>query len=157
MGRADETNPDLRASDAERDAVASELGQHFQDGRLDQAEFDVRLGAAMAAKTRGDLDALLADLPHGPAGQPGRAISWPGQATAPGARPWPPAQPGLSLGRSAAVTMLPLLVAVAVVGGLVGGGWHHGWPFAPFGFLWLIVPILIVRAWVRGGRRRQWR
>jgi hypothetical protein len=55
------------------------------------------------------------------------------------------------------LAVLPLLVAVAVVGGLFSGGWHHGWPFAPFGFLWLIVPILVGRAWARSGRRRQWR
>ena len=36
-------HPDLRVSDAERDAVVTELGEHFQQGRLDQAEFDERL------------------------------------------------------------------------------------------------------------------
>jgi len=53
--------------------------------------------------------------------------------------------------------VLPLLVAVAVFGGLFSGGWHHGWPFAPFGFLWLIVPILVAGGRARSGRRRQWR
>jgi Domain of unknown function (DUF1707) len=36
-------DPDLRVSDAERDAVVTELGEHFQQGRLDQAECDERL------------------------------------------------------------------------------------------------------------------
>src|SRR5215467_13516985 len=95
MARADGNNPDLRASDAERDAVASELGQHFQDGRLDHAELDERLGAAMAAKTQRDLEALLEDLPPGAADQPtGRImITEPGQAAAPGSRSWHSAQP----------------------------------------------------------------
>jgi len=54
----------IRISDAERSAVAELLGQHYADGRLDQAEFDERVGRAMAAKTRGDLTGLFDDLPE---------------------------------------------------------------------------------------------
>jgi hypothetical protein len=66
----------IRVSDAERNAVVELLGQHYADGRLDQAEFDERVGRAMAAKTRGDLEGLFDDLPdlgHGvpSAGGPG--------------------------------------------------------------------------------------
>jgi hypothetical protein len=53
----------LRVSDAERQAVADRLGEHFADGRLDQAEFDDRVGRAMNAKTRADLSGLFDDLP----------------------------------------------------------------------------------------------
>jgi DUF1707 SHOCT-like domain len=53
----------LRVSDVERNAVAERLATHYSDGRLDQAEFDERVGRAMAAKTRGDLDGLFDDLP----------------------------------------------------------------------------------------------
>ena len=52
----------LRASDAEREAVAGRLGEHYAAGRLDRAEFDDRVGRAMRAKTRADLSGLLADL-----------------------------------------------------------------------------------------------
>ena len=62
-GRADDINPGMRVSDAERNAVAERLAQNYGEGRLDQAELDDRLGRAMSAKTRADLDALLADLP----------------------------------------------------------------------------------------------
>jgi hypothetical protein len=157
MAPADRKNLDLRVSDAERDAVASELGQHFQDGRLDQAEYDERLTAALTAKTRRDLDELLTDLPQASEGQQGWAASEPDQAGAPGAAPWRSAPPGLTRGRPRVLALLPLLVAAVVIGGLLTGGWQQGWPFPPFGFLWLIVPILLVRTWVRGGRRRQWR
>jgi hypothetical protein len=59
----------IRVSDAERNTVAELLGQHYADGRLDQAEFDDRIGRTMAAKTRGDLAGLFDDLPEtGPAG-----------------------------------------------------------------------------------------
>jgi DUF1707 SHOCT-like domain len=54
----------LRVSDAERQAVTDRLAEHFGDGRLDQAEFDERVGRAMSAKTRADLGGLFADLPE---------------------------------------------------------------------------------------------
>ena len=54
----------LRVSDAERQAVADRLSEHFAAGRLDQAEFDERMGRAMNAKTRADLSGLFADLPE---------------------------------------------------------------------------------------------
>jgi DUF1707 SHOCT-like domain len=53
----------LRVSDAERHEVAERLSRHFADGRLDQSEFDLRLGRATGAVTRGDLDGLFDDLP----------------------------------------------------------------------------------------------
>jgi hypothetical protein len=54
----------LRVSDAERQAVADRLAEHFSAGRLDQAEFDERVGRAMSAKTRADLNGLFDDLPE---------------------------------------------------------------------------------------------
>ena|ERR1700722_663733 len=77
----------IRVSDAERNSVAELLGQHYADGRLDQAEFDDRIGRTMAAKTRGDLTGLFDDLPEagptgaGPAGPGdpvGRAVPYRG-------------------------------------------------------------------------------
>jgi GntR family transcriptional regulator len=54
----------LRVSDAEREAVADRLAEHFAAGRLDQAEFGGRVGRAMSAKTRADLSELFAGLPE---------------------------------------------------------------------------------------------
>jgi hypothetical protein len=56
-------NLGMRASDNDRSEVADLLARHFGDGRLDQAELDLRLGQALQAKTRADLVGLLADLP----------------------------------------------------------------------------------------------
>src|ERR1700677_3908489 len=53
----------MRASDADRDAVVSDLGEHFQLGRLTAAELDERTGRALTARTCGELRELLADLP----------------------------------------------------------------------------------------------
>jgi hypothetical protein len=53
----------MRASDAERDAVVSRLNRAVGEGRLTMDEFSDRLQLAYAARTRGDLDPLLRDLP----------------------------------------------------------------------------------------------
>jgi len=60
---AEVSDQHLRVSDAERQSVTDRLSEHFAAGRLDQAEFDERVGQAMNAKTRGDLSGLFADLP----------------------------------------------------------------------------------------------
>jgi len=56
------SSPSLRASDADRDRVIELLRAAVADGRLDQAEFDERLDAALAARTIGALTPLTADL-----------------------------------------------------------------------------------------------
>ena len=57
------SNPSMRASDADRERTATLLREHHAEGRLTGEEFHERLDAAYAAKTLGDLDALLVDLP----------------------------------------------------------------------------------------------
>ena len=54
----------VRASDAERDAAAARLQEAFAEGRLDDAEFDVRMRTALTAQTRADLAELMTDLPE---------------------------------------------------------------------------------------------
>lgn len=54
---------ELRASDDERQAVVRRLERAFRDGRLTVVEFDERMRAAYAARTRGELDDLTEDLP----------------------------------------------------------------------------------------------
>ena len=53
----------LRASDADRDAAAERLRTAAAEGRLDPEELDQRLDVALRARTYGELDRLLADLP----------------------------------------------------------------------------------------------
>jgi hypothetical protein len=52
-----------RVADADREASAERLRDAAAEGRLDLTELEERLGAAYAAKTRGELEALTADLP----------------------------------------------------------------------------------------------
>src|ERR1700761_9690845 len=80
----------IRVSDADRNAVAELLSKHYADGRLDQGEFDERVGQTMAAKTRGDLAGLFDDLPdtEDPSRPPG-----PGAGPSGPAAPYPPRRP----------------------------------------------------------------
>jgi hypothetical protein len=53
----------LRASDADREAIAERLRRATGEGRLLAEELEERLGTALSARTYGELDALVADLP----------------------------------------------------------------------------------------------
>lgn len=65
-------DPDLRASDADRERVAQLLRDGAAEGRLDMDELDERLDSAYAARTFGELQGLTRDLPA-VAPQPRRA------------------------------------------------------------------------------------
>jgi hypothetical protein len=53
----------LRASDADRDAIAARLNRAAVEGRLEPHELEERLDAALRARTYGELGRLVADLP----------------------------------------------------------------------------------------------
>lgn len=53
----------VRVSDAERQETADRLTMAHDEGRLTLAEYDERVRGAYSARTRGELDGLLADLP----------------------------------------------------------------------------------------------
>lgn len=55
--------PEMRASDADRDRVVETLRDHGAAGRLTTDELEERTDLALAARTNGELDALLTDLP----------------------------------------------------------------------------------------------
>lgn len=113
--------PQLRASDADRDAVLALLSEHFQAGRLTAEEFDERTGQALTARTHGELGVLTADLP---APAVSRAA---GPAPAPA---WAVRHGGLLL------AIAVMLIAAAAFG--VASGWRHG----P-GLWWLIPAVLL--------------
>ncbi|TDC48520.1 DUF1707 domain-containing protein [Actinomadura sp. KC345] len=79
MVRQDE----IRIGDAERDAVMVAMHDHFAAGRLDRGELDERMEGVLSAKTRGDLRALVRDLPA-PTGVPDP------EKQAPAPVPWGP-------------------------------------------------------------------
>ena len=105
----------MRVSDAERQAVADRLAEHFSSGRLDQAEFDDRVGRAMSAKTRADLNGLFDDLP-----ETGAPAATDPTARRPAAPPAPPPDPArradrLRRHRGVARVVWPLLWIGALV------------------------------------------
>jgi Domain of unknown function (DUF1707) len=57
----------LRASDADREQVLEFLKTAFVQGRLTMDELDARAGQALVSRTYGELAALTADIPSGPA------------------------------------------------------------------------------------------
>jgi hypothetical protein len=97
----------LRIGDAERDAAAADLGEHYAAGRLTLDELNERLDAVFSSKTFGQLTRIMADLP-GPGRLPWRVgLGRTGGGWAPagfypdwpfdmGDRPWHPANSSMS-------------------------------------------------------------
>ena len=113
----------MRASDADRDAVVSELSEHFQAGRLTAAELDERTGRALTARTWGELAELAADLPAlRPATPP---------ATPATGRPQAPARHTAP----ATAALAGLAIAAVILVHAVHGGW---------GLIWLLWPALLI-------------
>jgi hypothetical protein len=56
----------MRAATADRERTVDVLKAAFAEGRLDQDEYNDRMGRAYTARTYGDLVALTGDLPVGP-------------------------------------------------------------------------------------------
>jgi hypothetical protein len=114
----------IRASDADRDAVVSDLSEHFQAGRLTAAELDERTGRALSARTWGELIELAGDLPVlRPAAQP---------ATPAADRPQP------SAGHTAPA-MTAALAGLAIAAVVLIHAVHGGW-----GLIWLLLPALLI-------------
>jgi Domain of unknown function (DUF1707) len=59
-------NPEMRASDADRERIVLELQRHVVAGRLSLTEYSERAAAAYQARTLGELAALQRDLPDLP-------------------------------------------------------------------------------------------
>jgi hypothetical protein len=109
--------PQMKASDADRDAVVAALSEHFQTGRLTREELDERTGRALTARTLDELDELTADLPGIRAAGPGPVV-----------RPR-----GLGYPLLAPVTAALAVLAIAALVLGVGDG-RHGWDW------WWVIP-----------------
>jgi hypothetical protein len=92
----------LRVGHADRGEVIEVLKDAFVEGRLTKDEFGARADRALAARTRADLTALIADLPPLP--------PWPGPDPAGPVRP-PAAARRWPLARATAKSALCLILA----------------------------------------------
>jgi hypothetical protein len=124
--------PRIRASDADRDLAVAQLREHFAAGRLSAAEGQDRIGQALEARTLGELDELMTDLPGLgplPGGSPSRAAPGraselrPSRAAAADGTCGPPKQDTARLG----VLTLGIIVAAYGVTGLLTGIWWIPW------------------------------
>ena len=73
------TGYNVRVGDADREAIAAQLREHYADGRLTLEELNERLDQTFAAKTKADLNTVMRDLPHA-VGMPYGGTAWPGPA-----------------------------------------------------------------------------
>src|ERR1700677_1293986 len=133
----------IRVSDADRNAVAEQLGAHYADGRLDQAEFDERISRTMAAKTRGDLAGLFADLLPDPGAGGGAGGTGPGGPTAPYVRP---------RRRGGAFRSLVLLAIVIIV---CSTAWHAMNSFFFFNIPWFPIAVIVAIVLLVGRHHRR--
>ncbi len=142
------TGSNIRVGDAERDATATQLREHYATGRLTLDELNERLDQTFKARTGADLKAVTRDLPApgspwAGATAPGGGFGDGGQSHRTGQRPggsrsqWGPQAPGGQYqwggqggpgdgfgsrrrGLSAAASMIPVLLGVWTL--LVLGG-----------------------------------
>jgi hypothetical protein len=114
-------NPRERLSDADRDRAASDLAEHYAQGRLDAEEHAERLDAIWTARTNADLEPIFEDLPRRTPERPSRG----------GRRGWQPV-PFLPIVALliviSIVTHLPFWILIFFVGcGLFARRRKHAW------------------------------
>jgi hypothetical protein len=143
------TGADWRVGDAEREAAAGQLREHYATGRLTMDEFRARLDAAYSAATAGDLGQVTADLP---AVGPGPA------AAAGGAGPYRVPGPRRRHHRARPAALL-LAAGLVTAGALALSSLPHGGLLVLL-LLLVLVPVVLLTAlagaliWVG---RRAWR
>jgi hypothetical protein len=122
-------DPNVRASDADRDETGERLRRHHAEGRIDPEEFQERIDRCYQAKTIGELRQLVSDLPVEHEEQPDRPYH---------------------LRHLHRFPLIPLFIGIWVIAIATGG--HHG----HWGLLWLIPLFFAVRwlLWPYGMRRR---
>lgn len=161
------TGADWRVGDAEREAVAGQLREHYAAGRLTIDEFQARLDAAYSAATATEIAGVTADLPS-------TGVDWAsGGARSPGSST-PHRSPGTSGGHDLSRPSRPprtrrhrrrgpaflLVFAALVVGGaLIVNSLPHG-GLLLLAILVACVPLVLLTAlaatliWIG---RRAWR
>ncbi len=110
-------DPRLRASDADREAVAARLREAHAQGRLTVEEFQDRLDATYASRTHGELVPITEDLPVAEH-RPGAAVERPDD------------EDDGSLRAAWAVWATAVLINVVVWGiaSASSGDWIYFWP-----------------------------
>jgi hypothetical protein len=155
------TGSNIRVGDADRDATATQLREHYAAGRLTLDELNERLEQTFTARTGTDLNAVMRDLPSLDGA---RARAGGPAADSPLGAPllrndqgqWDQGQwdqGGRRHGYSVLGTLVPVMLAIwalLLLGGAFAFGFGGGRPLA-------VVLLLAVLGMIRrmsGGRRR---
>jgi hypothetical protein len=148
------TGYNVRVGDADREAVAAQLREHYADGRLTIEELNERLDQAFAAKTKTDLSTVMRDLPQAAqptAGMPFGGGAWQGPAD--NGNGWGGSQgnqrprgPGAFAPMMGMVWLFVILGSVFLFGGLGGG--------RPVAIVLFLAALALVRRLIGLGRRR---
>jgi Domain of unknown function (DUF1707) len=132
-----ERREELRAADVDRQFVADKLKAALDEGRLSLGEYDDRLRETYAARTYGDLDRLLADLPGARRSQlvppPPHAAAQPHAPTAPASAPRRGIPRWVIASWSGWITV-SLIVNAIWLASAVSGGADNYWP------VWVMLP-----------------
>ena len=108
---------DLRAADADRERIATQLRKSHAEGRLDMNEFQERLDGCYQAKTLGELAHLVRDLPRMDERDERRSLGW------------------LGMGGWRLTALAPILIALTLIA--AAAGHHVSWLWIPLVFfLW---------------------
>ena len=149
------TGFNVRVGDAERDAAAAQLREHYTVGRLTLDELNERLDQVFAARTRADLSAVTRDLPYvsaQSAGAPAGTSRLAATSGEPGGDGWSSRTGrGGPLGAGLAY-LIPALVAMwglLILGGLFAFGFGPG---RPMGIVFFLAALAVIRRLF--GRRR---
>ena len=138
---------EMRAADADREAVADQLRSALDEGRLDLHEYDERVQQAYAAKTYGDLKGLLSDLPVGnvPSQRVSSAPAPPGQVTS----RW------LAHTWGSYVTVVAITMVIWLVSSLAAENLVYFWPIWVAG-PWGVVLLLHTIGGLARGAPQKW-
>jgi Domain of unknown function (DUF1707)/2TM domain len=133
------TDPNIRASDAERDATVAMLSDATAEGYLTPEELDERLAAAFGARTIEDLTRLTQDLPP----------AWQAERGRRAARAAANRETRGALRRQVATYLgvMAVLVVIWLIAGVTAGAWYP-WPIWP-ALGWGIALVARVRAAAR--------
>jgi hypothetical protein len=141
--------PQMRAADADREAVARRLGEHMAAGRLTTDEYEDRVARAYAARTFGELAELTADLPTGRGSSPA-APPQPAGACGPWS-PWNSRSWHRATWASWTSTAL-IVTTIWLITSLASGAFLYFWP------VWVIGPwgaVLLAQTFGGGPRSRR--
>lgn len=155
------TGSNIRVSDVEREAVATQLREHYADGRLTLDELNERIDQVLAAKTRADLGAVTRDLPMSPL-PVGSASSWQDATSGSGysgnsgsygsSGSYGNSGSGRRMAMAAALPLIGMFWVFVLLGSLFAFGFGGG--SRPLAIVFFLAALAFLRR-LFGGRRRR--